>query len=93
MGQYSGHLLNMVSLFSWLFNDDRFDQEDGIVLKFDPMFWGMGPQTFTYTRSGLQKVILAEMEKEGWVGVCCEPNLVFIICNQFPVSSEMPRFA
>ncbi|KAL4982693.1 hypothetical protein BDW68DRAFT_182310 [Aspergillus falconensis] len=25
------------------------------------------------------------MERNGWVGVCCEPNLVFVACNQFPI--------
>lgn len=30
---------------------------------------------------------MKEMERNGWVGVCCEPNLVFVACNQFPVSS------
>ncbi|KAJ5120467.1 uncharacterized protein N7515_009855 [Penicillium bovifimosum] len=82
---YSGHLLNMVSLFSMLFNDDQFDQEGAITFKWNPLFWGMGEETFSYTRTTLQKTILAGMESEGWVGVCCEPNWVFIICNQFPI--------
>ncbi|KAJ5542473.1 hypothetical protein N7535_004894 [Penicillium sp. DV-2018c] len=82
---YSGHLLNMVSLFSMLFNDDRFDQEGAIKFQWNPLFWGMGEETFSYTRTSLQETILAGMESEGWVGVCCEPNWVFIICNQFPI--------
>ncbi|KAJ5555594.1 hypothetical protein N7535_008029 [Penicillium sp. DV-2018c] len=82
---YSGHLLNMVSLFSMLFNDDRFDQEGAITFHWNPLFWGMGEETFSYTRTTLQETILADMESEGWVGVCCEPNWVFIICNQFPM--------
>ena len=81
----------MVSLFSMLFNDDRFDQDGAIVFHWNPLFWGMGPETFSYTRTSLQKAILTDMENEGWVGVCCEPNLVFIICNQFPVSLNVLR--
>jgi hypothetical protein len=77
----------MVSLFSMLFNDDSFDQEGSILFKWNPLFWGMGPETFSYSRTSLQKNILSEMEAEGWVGVCCEPNAIFIVCNQFPVSS------
>lgn len=85
--QYSGHLLHMVSLYTMLFADDAFDKDDSIVFNWNPLFWGFGPERFSYTRLTLQKTILAEMEQSGWMGVCCEPNLVFIICNQFPVLS------
>ncbi|KAK1989796.1 hypothetical protein LX36DRAFT_664885 [Colletotrichum falcatum] len=26
------------------------------------------------------------MEGDGWVGSCCEPNCVFVVCKQFPAS-------
>lgn len=85
---YSGHLLLMISLYAMLFDDDEFEKEDSIVFKWDPVFFGFGPENFKYCTQTLQKVILDEMEKNNWVGVCCEPNVVFIICNQFPVSSS-----
>ncbi|KAJ4291739.1 hypothetical protein N0V90_009634 [Kalmusia sp. IMI 367209] len=72
---YSGHLLLMVSLYTMLFADDRFDKEDSIVFDWNPMFWGMGPEKFSYTRRSLQQAIIDEMEREKWIGVCCEPNL------------------
>lgn len=83
--KYSGHLLLMVSLYSILFNDDRYDKEDSLVFDWNPIFWGMGPERFCYDRKSLQKAILSEMELEGWLGVCCEPNSIFLVCNQFPV--------
>lgn len=87
--QYSGHLLLMVSLYSMLFGDDHFDQKDGIIFNWDPMFWGMGPERFSYNRTTLQGCILKQMERSGWMGACCEPNMVFIVCNQFPVRSSL----
>jgi hypothetical protein len=51
----------------------------------DPLFWGMGTETFSYSNRSLQKVIFDQMERNDWVGVCCEPNMVFVVCNQFPV--------
>lgn len=45
----------------------------------------MGPERFTYNRASLQAAFVKEMEREGWLGVCCEPNSIFIVCNQFPV--------
>lgn len=76
----------MVSLYSMLLNDDSYDAPDALVFKWDPIFWGMGPETFKYSRSSLQQAILDEMERENWLGVCCEPNNIFVACNQFPVS-------
>ncbi|TEA15284.1 Linalool dehydratase/isomerase [Colletotrichum sidae] len=82
---YSGHLLHVVSLYKMLFNDDKFDQEDSIAFHWNPVFWGMGPEKFSYTRKSLQEAIFRDMEREKWMGVCCEPNSIFVICNQFPL--------
>ncbi|KAL2848591.1 hypothetical protein BJY01DRAFT_154611 [Aspergillus pseudoustus] len=81
---YSGHLLLMVSLYTMLFNDDRYNEEGALTFVWNPVFWGMGTETFTYTRTSLQDVVLGEMERQGWLGACCEPNTVFVVCNQFP---------
>lgn len=83
---YSGHLLLMTSLYGMLFDDDEFEKPDSLVFNWDPLFWGLGPERFSYDNRSLQKAILKEMERNDWVGVCCEPNLVFVVCNQFPVS-------
>lgn len=82
---YSGHLLLMTSLYGMLFDDDEFEKQDSMIFKWDPMFFGLGDETFSYDNRSLQQAIIKEMEKNGWVGVCCEPNVVFVVCNQFPV--------
>ncbi|KAF2652796.1 hypothetical protein K491DRAFT_604113 [Lophiostoma macrostomum CBS 122681] len=82
---YSGHLLLMTSLYAMLFDDDEFEKPNSLVFKWDPLFWGLGTETYSYDNRTLQKVILKEMEQNNWVGVCCEPNLVFVVCNQFPI--------
>jgi hypothetical protein len=76
----------MTSLYAMLFDDDEFEKPDSIVFEWNPMFYGMGPETLKYNNRSLQNVILDEMEANKWLGVCCEPNLVFVVCNQFPVS-------
>ncbi|MCJ1237821.1 hypothetical protein MMC14_005808 [Varicellaria rhodocarpa] len=35
---YSGHLLLMVSLYSMLFNDDKYDQAGALTFHWDPIF-------------------------------------------------------
>jgi hypothetical protein len=88
---YSGHLLLMTSLYAMLFDDDEFEKEGSLKFRWDPLFWGRRAD-FTYDNRSLQKVIFKQMEENGWVGVCCEPNAVFVVCNQFPVSHLSPRF-
>ncbi|KAK0890090.1 hypothetical protein LTR91_025513 [Friedmanniomyces endolithicus] len=68
-----------------LFSDGEFDKSDSLVFNWDPIFFGMGPESFKYNRLTLQQAILTQMEQGGWMGVCCEPNMVFIVCNQFPL--------
>lgn len=82
---YSGHLLLMCSLYAMLFDDDRHDKPGALTFDWNPIFFGLGPEKFPYSRTSLQQTIVSEMEKTGWMGVCCEPNCVFIICNQFPI--------
>lgn len=83
---YSGHLLAMVSLYAMLFNDDHYDDDPAsLTFLFDPIFYGMGPEKWEYNTSKLQQVIVDQMEKSGWLGCCCEPNMTFIVCNQFPL--------
>ncbi|KAK4250360.1 hypothetical protein C7999DRAFT_11921 [Corynascus novoguineensis] len=82
---YSGHLLLMTSLYAMLFDDDEFERPGSLTFDWDPLFWGMGPERFSYDNRSLQRAILNEMERGGWAGVCCEPNLVFVVCNQFPI--------
>ena len=77
----------MLSLYSMLFDDDRYDEEDNIAFNWDPMWWGMGAERYCYNRTKLQETILKQMEQDNWMGACCEPNTVFIVCNQFPVGS------
>jgi hypothetical protein len=82
---YSGHLLLMTSLYAMLFNDDEFEKPGSLTFNWNPMFWGMGDEKFEYDTQRLQEAIVGQMESGGWVGVCCEPNVVFVVCNQFPV--------
>jgi hypothetical protein len=74
-----------------LFGDDEFEKPGSIKFVWDPLFYGLGREEFSYNAGSLQDAILAEMEKNGWIGVCCEPNAVFVVCNQFPVT--LSKFA
>ncbi|KAI1619414.1 hypothetical protein EDD37DRAFT_216845 [Exophiala viscosa] len=82
---YSGHLLLMTSLYAMLFDDDEFEKKGGLTFTWNPLFWGLGKGEFQYDNRSLQEVIFKQMRENDWVGVCCEPNAVFVVCNQFPI--------
>ncbi len=82
---YSGHLHAMAGLYAVLFNDDRYAQPGALSFTHAPIFWGMGPQKFEYDFQKLNDVIYWQMVESGWLGVPCEPNCVFLICNQYPM--------
>ncbi|CAL9660246.1 hypothetical protein [Streptomyces sp. enrichment culture] len=82
---YSGHLYAMVGLHSMLFDDDRYDEPGALTFDWNPIFQGLGPERYEYRRSTLGDAIYWQMVENGWLGVACEPNCVFIVCNQFPM--------
>ena len=66
---YSDHLLLMVSLYAMLFDDDEFEREVGLKFSWNPMFWSMGLQGFSYSTKTLQEAILKELERNEYAGV------------------------
>jgi hypothetical protein len=82
---YSGHLYAMTAMHAALFDDDRYDVPGALTFKWEPMFQGLAPETYEYQRSTLGDAIYWQMVENGWLGVACEPNCIFIVCNQFPI--------
>jgi hypothetical protein len=91
---YSGHVTAMAAVYDYLFDDDKYEQPG--ALKFRPSFegvfevgsWADLMQSTTaseYDLESLNDIIYWQMVANGYMGVACEPNLVFTTCNQFPV--------
>ena len=79
---YSGRLAVMLGLHSVLFNDDKFEKPDSVVLDWDVPFSG-GPTQFKYSLDSLNDRIYWQLVESGYLGVACEPNCVFVVCNQY----------
>ena len=75
----------MTSLYAMLFDDDEFEKPNSLVFPWNPMVFGMRDEIFKYSNRSLQEAILKEFEAKKWMEVCCERNLVFVVCNQSPV--------
>ncbi len=80
---YSGHLLMMVGLYEMLYRDGRYNQEGHLTFMCRPPFRGLGPQDFPYDFHKLSSVIEAQFASSHGMGCECEPNGVFVYCNQF----------
>jgi hypothetical protein len=82
---YSGHLLMMVSLYEMLYRDGYFSEPGSLTFECRPPFRGLGPQDFVYDFHSLAKVIAEQFASSHGLGCECEPNGVFVYCNQFPL--------
>lgn len=82
---YSGHLAAMVGLYSVLFDDDRYFEEGALTFEWRSILTGDGPFSYPYDLHSLNQTIYWQMVENGYLGVACEPNCVFFVCNQFPI--------
>ncbi|KAF4455730.1 SCO2- involved in stability of Cox1p and Cox2p [Fusarium albosuccineum] len=83
---YSAYLQCMVMLYQMLFNDDRYEKPGSLTLQYDPYLWGpKGGFKWEYDANSLNDIIYWQMVESGYLGVACEPDCVFQICNQPPI--------
>ncbi|MBS1870278.1 MAG: hypothetical protein JSS99_11505 [Actinobacteria bacterium] len=79
---YSAYLQSMVSMYQVLFDDDRYARPNSLTLDHFSFSWGGGPHTFHYDEQSITDRIYWQMVENGYLGVACEPNCVFQVCNQ-----------
>jgi hypothetical protein len=79
---YSAYVQSMALLFNYLFDDDRYARPGALSFNFYTPFWGGPPKRFEYDQNTLNEHIYWLMVENGYLGVACEPNCVYQICNQ-----------
>lgn len=79
---YSAYVQSMALLHHYLFRDDRYNRAGALSLEHWSFFWGGESRRFEYDEDSLNDLIYWQMVSNGYVGVACEPNCVFQICNQ-----------
>lgn len=82
---YSAYLQSTALLFHHLFDDGRYATAGALTLNLRPLFWGSAPKEFVYDERSLSDHIYWQMVQNGYLGVACEPNCIFQICNQVPI--------
>jgi Linalool dehydratase/isomerase len=79
---YSAYVQSMALLYHYLFGDDRYARQGALSFKFWSYFWGGQEKHFVYDENSLNDHIYWQMVQSGFLGVACEPNCIFQICNQ-----------
>ncbi len=82
---YSAYVQSMALLYHYLFQDDKYAAEGALTFSIDPMFWDEGGKHFVYDEKSLNDHLYWSMVERGYLGIACEPNCVFQICNQIPI--------
>lgn len=78
--QYSGHLGHMIGLYELLGGDARFDQ---------PFRFSYENATVAYTHTTLAAALHAQMERNQYHGVDCEPGNTYISCTDHALWSNV----
>lgn len=79
---YSAYVASMALLYHYLFDDDRYARPAALRFRHWSFFWGGAEKRFDYDENSLTDRIYWQMVENGYLGVACEPNCIFQICNQ-----------
>lgn len=79
---YSAYVQSCALLYQYLFSDDRYARPGAITFRHWSYFWGGEAKSFAYDAGSLNEHVYWLMAESGFLGVACEPNCIFQICNQ-----------
>lgn len=79
---YSAYVHSMALLYAYLFNDRRYEAEGSLSFCYMSPFWLQGEKRFDYDQKKLNQNLYWQMVESGYLGIACEPNCIFQICNQ-----------
>jgi Linalool dehydratase/isomerase len=81
---YSAYLQSMALLYHHMFDDDRYARPGALSLQLQPLYWGEHLH-FDFDEKSINEHLYWNMVERGYLGIACEPNCVFQICNQIPI--------
>lgn len=79
--QYSGHLSTILGLYEKLSSDHTYDAP--FTLRD-----AQSGVEYSYTHSKVAERIYAQMEENRFGGVCCEPGMAYVPCNNHAMASN-----
>jgi hypothetical protein len=82
---YSAYVQSMALLYHYLFRDAKYAEPEALTFSINPLFWALGGKHFSYDERSLNDHLYWNMVERGYLGIACEPNCVFQVCNQVPI--------
>ncbi len=82
---YSAYVQSMALIYHYLFDDPKYAAEGALSFILQPLYWGAGGQRFVYDERSLNEHLYWTMIEKGYLGIACEPNCIFQVCNQVPI--------
>lgn len=82
---YSAYVQSMTLMYHYLFRDPKYAEPGALTFSVNPLFWGLGGKHFQYDERSLNDLLYWKMVERGYLGIACEPNCVFQVCNQPPI--------
>jgi hypothetical protein len=79
---YSAYVQSMALMYDVLFNDHRYAEPGALTFNYWSFFWGGNEKRFEYDQYSLNQHLYWKMVESGYLGIACEPNCIFQICNQ-----------
>ena len=79
---YSAYVQSCAAIHDYLFGEDRYAGPGSLSFRHWSFFWGGSEKRFEYDRNSLTEHLYWQMVRSGYIGIACEPNCVFQICNQ-----------
>ncbi|MFF7777076.1 hypothetical protein ACFZCG_21935 [Streptomyces tanashiensis] len=79
---YSAYVQSTALMHDYLFASDRYAQPGSLTFRHWSFFWGGEERKFEYDRETLNDHLYWQLVRNGYIGVACEPNCIFQICNQ-----------
>ncbi|HEX7781266.1 MAG TPA: hypothetical protein VF509_00510 [Sphingobium sp.] len=79
---YSAYLQSTALMYHYIFRDDKYAKPNAMRLRLKTLFWQEGGYLFEYDENSLTDLIYWQMAEQGFLGVACEPGLIFQACNQ-----------
>jgi hypothetical protein len=79
---YSAYVQSMALMYDVLFNDHRYAEPGALTFRHWSFFWGGDEKRFEYDQYSLNQHLYWQMVESGFLGIACEPNCIFQICNQ-----------
>ena len=79
---YSAYVQSAALMYHYLFRDAKYAEPAALTFEVKSMFWGGNGERFEYDERLLNDIIYWQMAEMGCLGVACEPNYIFQVCNQ-----------